>query len=85
MSREFQKTDQDIGLIQILFFMLKCLQILFYHTQLQEQQLQVIKKIAFGGTSIPFTNVSMFCYMNSNNNYNYRTAQLGNLVCYDGG
>lgn len=40
-KNQFQKNNQDTWLIQILFFMLKFLQIWFCHTQLQEEQLQV--------------------------------------------
>lgn len=40
-KNQFQEHNQDTWLIQILFFMLKFLQIWFCHTQLQEEQLQV--------------------------------------------
>lgn len=58
--------------------MLKFLQILLSYTITRVTVTSELKKIAFGGTSIHFTIISMFYYMNSNNSY--RTVQLGNSI-----
>lgn len=85
MAREFQNHNQDNLTDTNFIFHAKVFTNFILSYTITRVTVTSELKTAFWGTSIHFTTIRMFCYMN-NNRYNYRTAQLGNLlVCYDRG